>query len=76
MIGTIDKAGRVVVPKEIRQILGFVPGNVEITVLGNQALIKQSGSRLCEKDGHLVLPLGGPQMSTDELRELRLADQR
>lgn len=76
MIATIDKAGRVVVPKEIRQKLGFVPGDVEITVQGNQALIQQTGVGLQEIDGHLVLPLGGPQMTPDELRDLRLADQR
>jgi AbrB family looped-hinge helix DNA binding protein len=76
MIGTIDKAGRVVVPKEIRQKLGFVPGGVEFAVQGNQAVIKQAGAGLREQDGHLLLPLGGPQMSVDELRELRLVDQK
>jgi AbrB family looped-hinge helix DNA binding protein len=76
MSGTIDKAGRVVVPREIRQELGLVPGDVEISVQGTRVVIEQRGSRLREKDGHLLLPLGGPAMTTDEIRELRLAGQR
>jgi len=76
MIGTIDKVGRVVVPKSIRRQVGFVPGEVEITVQGTRIQIEQPGSRLREVDGHLLLPLGGPALTPDELRELRLADQR
>jgi len=76
MLGTIDKAGRVVVPREIRQELGLVPGDVEISVQGTRVVIEQRGSRLRESDGHLLLPLGGPAMTADEVRELRLADQR
>jgi AbrB family looped-hinge helix DNA binding protein len=76
MLGTIDKAGRVVVPREIRQELGLVPGDVEISVQGTRVLIEQRGSRLRESDGHLLLPLGGSAMTADEIRELRLAGQR
>jgi bifunctional DNA-binding transcriptional regulator/antitoxin component of YhaV-PrlF toxin-antitoxin module len=76
MIGTIDMAGRVVVPRNIRRELGIVPGEVEITVQGTRIVIEQGGSRLQEVDGHLLLPLGGPEVTPDKLRELRLADQR
>jgi len=76
MIGTIDKAGRVVVPKNIRSEAGFVPGEVEITVVGSRIQFEQSGSRLRESGGHLLLPLGGPSVTADEVRKLRLADQR
>ena len=76
MIATMDKAGRVVVPREIRQVLGFVPGDVEITVQGTKVIIGQPGSRLREDKGHLLLPLGGPTLTADEIRGLRLADQR
>jgi len=72
----MDKAGRVVVPREIRQVLGFVPGEVDISVLGASLLMEQPGSRLREVDGHLLLPRGGPALTSDEIRELRLADQR
>ena len=76
MLGTIDKAGRVVVPREIRHALGLTPGNVEITIQGTRVVIEQPGSRLREKGGHLLLPSGGSVMAADEARELRLADQR
>jgi len=75
MIGTMDKAGRVVVPLPIREELGLVAGEVTITAFGSAVRIEQPGSRLREVDGHLVLP-AGPALSADELRELRLADQR
>jgi len=76
MIGTIDKAGRVVVPKSLRREAGFVPGEVDITIVGTKIQIEQTGSRLREVDGHLLLPLGGPSLTADEIRDLRLADQR
>jgi len=63
-------------PKEIRNELGFVPGNVDISIQGTRVVIEQTGSRLREEDGHLLLPLGGPQLTSDEVRGLRLADQR
>jgi len=75
MIGTIDKAGRVVVPMSLRSEVGFVPGEVDITVVGTRIQIEQTGSSLRESGGHLLLPLGGPSLTPDELRELRLADQ-
>jgi len=76
MIATIDKAGRVVVPQSVRSEVGFVPGEVEITVVGTRVQIEQTGSTLREVDGHLLLPQGGPSLNPDEVRELRLADQR
>jgi len=76
MIGTIDKAGRVVIPQELRGQVGFTPGPVQITVLGNTIQLEQAGSRLRQVDGHLLLPLGEPSLDDDAIRELRLADQR
>ena len=75
MLGTIDKAGRVVVPQGIREQLGFVPGEVEITVQGTRVQIEQPGTRLRSVDGHLLLPVGETP-SPEVIRELRLADQR
>ena len=76
MISTMDMAGRLVVPKRIRDELGLVAGEVTLRVQGTRVVIEQSTSRLREEDGHLLLPLGGPVLDADELRELRLADQR
>lgn len=72
----MDMAGRLVVPKRIRDELGLVAGEVTLCVQGTRVVIEQPASRLREEGGHLLLPLGGPVLSADELRELRLADQR
>jgi len=73
---TIDKAGRVVVPKELRDALGITPGEVELTIQGTRIVLEQPTSRLREEDGHLLLPLGGPALTDDQIRDLRFADQR
>ena len=73
---TIDMAGRLVIPRQIRRDLGIVPGEVEIMTQGSDVLIRQMGSPLIEEDDLLLLPTGGSELSIDELRELRLADQR
>ena len=63
MRATIDAAGRVVVPKQMRMDVGMVAGEVEIEVHG-------AGIRL-------ALPRReGPRMTTEELREFRLSLQR
>ena len=75
MIGTIDRAGRVVVPQGIREQLGLVPGEVEITVQGTRVQIEQPGTRLRSVGGHLLLP-AGDALTSEAIRELRLVDQR
>jgi len=72
MIGTMDNAGRVGVPRKIRRQAGFTPGEIAPAVQETPALTE----RLREEDSHLLLAVGGPAMTIDELRELRLADQR
>lgn len=74
---TIDKAGRLVIPKALREQAGLVAGEVEISVDG--AAIRIEGvaiDNLVEEDGLLYLPDGGPELDADVVRELRLADQR
>jgi AbrB family looped-hinge helix DNA binding protein len=74
---TIDKAGRIVLPKALRDQVGIVPGEVEVTISGAGLHIEPAEyARLVEKDGLLMLPATGVTMSGDELREFRLADQR
>ena len=73
---TIDKAGRVVLPKALRDQVGITAGPVEITVSGAGLKIEPIASGgLVEEDGRLYLA-GGVTMTEDELREFRLADQR
>lgn len=74
---TIDRAGRLVIPKALRDQVGIVEGEVEVTVDGAGVRIEPSDyATLVEKDGLLMLPETGITMSDDELREFRLADQR
>ncbi len=73
---TIDAAGRVVLPKALRLDVGIVPGEVEIVVDGDALRISAvANDDLVEDDGLLLLP-DGPALSADDVRDLRLADQR
>ncbi|QLQ11417.1 MAG: AbrB/MazE/SpoVT family DNA-binding domain-containing protein [Nocardioidaceae bacterium] len=73
---TIDSAGRVVLPKALRLDVGIYPGEVEIVVDGNALRISPVATdELVEDDGLLLLP-DGPPLTDDDVRELRLADQR
>jgi AbrB family looped-hinge helix DNA binding protein len=73
---TIDKAGRLVIPKELRDRLGLVPGEVDVFTEGAGLRIELvSTGHLVERDGYLLLPSGGAPLTDDDVRELRLADQ-
>lgn len=74
---TIDKAGRVIIPAPIRERLGLVAGPVDISVEGASVVIEPVASDALEERGsRLVLVADGPSISADDIRELRLADQR
>lgn len=70
---TIDKAGRIVIPKELREQAGIVPGPVDVHLVGNaiQIEVPESEVKLVERDGRLVIE-GGIALSTEEIRALRL----
>jgi AbrB family looped-hinge helix DNA binding protein len=75
---TMDKAGRIVIPAPIREQLGLTPGPVDVIVDGAALRIEvEARGRIVEEDGRLVIASqGGPGLTDDEVRELRLADQR
>lgn len=73
---TIDKAGRVVIPKALRDAVGLVPGEVEISVSGAGLRIESRTSPLVELEGELLLPSTGSTVTAEEIRELRLDTQR
>jgi AbrB family looped-hinge helix DNA binding protein len=74
---TIDKAGRLVIPKSLREQAGIGSGEVEISLDGAAIRIESvAADDLVEEDGLLLLPSGGPELDADAVRELRLADQR
>jgi AbrB family looped-hinge helix DNA binding protein len=73
---TIDKAGRLVIPKALRVQVGMASGTVEVFVDGAGIRIESVASGgVVDKDGILMLAEGF-DMSPEELREFRLADQR
>ncbi len=77
MRSTIDKAGRVVVPKQLRDQAGLVPGEVEITIDGSGLRLEPvAGSGLVEDGGRLVIPAEGAEVDDDLVRSLRDADRR
>ncbi|MGX1933570.1 AbrB/MazE/SpoVT family DNA-binding domain-containing protein [Microbacterium resistens] len=75
---TIDKAGRIVIPAQIRERLGMVPGPVDMVIDGNGIRIEiETHDDLVEDDdGRLVIRATGVPLTTEMIREMRLADQR
>jgi AbrB family looped-hinge helix DNA binding protein len=77
MRSTIDKAGRLVIPKPLRDSLGLVPGEVEVTPDGAGLHIEPLASdQLADEDGLLVIPAADITVSDDLVRTMRDADQR
>jgi AbrB family looped-hinge helix DNA binding protein len=74
---TIDKAGRLVIPKVLRDSLGLQPGEVDVRADGAALRIEPiSGDLLDERDGRLVIPASGVALDDDAVRSLRDAGQR
>jgi AbrB family looped-hinge helix DNA binding protein len=77
MRATIDKAGRVVIPKRLRDDIGLRPGEVEVTIDGAALRVEPlAGESLDERDGRLVIPAAGTRIDDDLVRALRDAGQR
>lgn len=76
---TIDRSGRLVVPKALREQIGLLPGAVEIEVDGSALRIRPADALAFEDlgliDGIPTLPATGATMTDDQVREMRLADQ-
>jgi AbrB family looped-hinge helix DNA binding protein len=74
---TIDKAGRLVIPKVLRDRLGLRPGEVEVVADGAALRVEAvADSSLEERNGRLVIPASGAVLSDDDVGSLRDADQR
>jgi len=74
---TIDKAGRLVIPKQLRDHVGLGHGEVEVTVDGSGLRVEPLAEEaLDEREDRLVIPATGVQIDDDLVRSLRDAGQR
>jgi AbrB family looped-hinge helix DNA binding protein len=77
MRATIDKAGRLVLPKPLRDRVGLQSGEVEVFADGAGLRVEAiAGDDVEERDGRLVVPSSGAAIDDDMIRALRDADQR
>lgn len=75
---TIDRAGRLVIPRGMRAQVGLVEGGeVDVVVHGSAILIEPLAGHDLQKEGpFLVITATGQALDDDAVRELRLGDQR
>jgi AbrB family looped-hinge helix DNA binding protein len=77
MRATIDKAGRLVIPKRLRDDLGLRPGEVEVSADGAGLRVEPlTGDGLEQRGDLLVIPAAGAEIDDDLVRALRDAGQR
>ncbi|MBM3693372.1 MAG: AbrB/MazE/SpoVT family DNA-binding domain-containing protein [Actinobacteria bacterium] len=74
---TIDKAGRLVIPKQLRDHLGLQPGEVEVTADGAALRVEPiAGTGVAMRAGFMVIPASGATLTDDDVQTLRDALQR
>ena len=77
MRSTIDKAGRLVIPKPLRDQLGLQPGDVELTADGAALrVVPVHDDTLVEAGGRLVIPASGATVGDELVQALRDFDRR
>lgn len=77
MHATIDKAGRLVLPKALRDQVGLRSGMVSVFVDGAALRVEPiAGHALEEREDRLVVMPSGAEIDDETVRDLRDADQR
>jgi AbrB family looped-hinge helix DNA binding protein len=77
MKATIDKAGRLVIPKALRDSLGLRPGVVDVRAEGTSLRVEvPADDALEERDGRLVIPATGAAVDDEMIQSLRDALRR
>ncbi|WP_322749754.1 MULTISPECIES: AbrB/MazE/SpoVT family DNA-binding domain-containing protein [unclassified Frankia] len=78
MITTIDVAGRLVVPKALRERMGLKPGTqIEVEERNGELTLRPVGPRAVavERDGRTVLTTGTPTPLLEHEDLLRMIDE-
>ncbi len=73
----MDKSGRLVIPKTLRDQLGFEAGEVEIMLEGAALRIEiPAGRELARERGRAVIPSAGSPVDDVLVESLRDSDRR
>lgn len=73
----MDKAGRLVIPKALRDQVGLVAGEVELVLDGAGIKIEPATrDDLVEEGGRLFIPAGETRIDDELVRKLRDAGRR
>ncbi len=65
------------IPKPLRDQVGLTAGEVELVADGAAVRIEPvTGTDVVERDGRLVIPSSGSELTQDVVAALRRADQR
>lgn len=66
-----------VIPKELREQIGLIAGEVEVRAEGASLRVEPlAGDHLEEREGRLVIPPAGTPIGDELVQGLRDADQR